>query len=197
MVHEPTIGDVLLALQDHRTILEGLLRNVDGLDQRLGCVEERLDRVGHRLDGVEERLGGVEYRLDGVDGRLIAVDKRLGGVDERLGVFDGRFDTVDGRFDGLERQFEEVFEVISALSAHVDERIDGVVSQMATKADLQRFVTKEYLDEKLSDLRSDLIVMARKSNKKFEALIADMVFEKRMHPATAQRILAMEPFPQT
>jgi hypothetical protein len=46
-------------------------------------------------------------------------------------------------------------------------------------------------------LRSDLIVMARKSNKKFEALIADMVFEKRMHPATAQRILAMEPFPQT
>jgi hypothetical protein len=173
MVHEPTIGDVLLALQDHRTILEGLLRNVD----------QRLNGVDGRLDTVDRRLGGVEHRLD-------SVEERLGGIDRHL-------DVANGRFDEMERQFEGVFEVISALSSHVDERIDGVVSQMATKADLQRFVTKEYLDEKLADLRSDLIVMARKSNKKFEALIADMVFEKRMHPATAQRILAMEPFPQT
>lgn len=57
-------------------------------------------------------------------------------------------------------------------------------------------VTNDYLDDKLADFRSDLIIMARKGNKKLEAFVEELVAQKSLSCAAATRILSLEPFPQ-
>ena len=58
-------------------------------------------------------------------------------------------------------------------------------------------VTKDYLDNKLADLRGDLVALARKGNTKFGALIEELVDNKQMDQKVAAKLLAMEPFPRT
>ncbi|HJN85071.1 MAG TPA: hypothetical protein QF873_01985 [Patescibacteria group bacterium] len=75
---------------------------------------------------------GTEDRFDGIDRRLDGIDIRLDGIDGRLDGIDIRLDRIDGRADG------------------VDGRLNCIESQM---------VTKSYLDDKLADLRGDLVQM--------------------------------------
>ncbi|MBT6253882.1 hypothetical protein HOI83_01465 [Candidatus Uhrbacteria bacterium] len=64
--------------------------------------------------------------------RFDGIDRRLDGIDGRLDGIDIRLDRIDGRADG------------------VDGRLSRIESQM---------VTKSYLDDKLADLRGDLVQM--------------------------------------
>lgn len=100
------------------------------------------------------------------------------------------------RLDVIDQQMKEVFEILEVMSQHIDARADEITEQMATKVDLQRFATKEYLDDKLAALREGLVTLARQGNQKFGVLVEWLVAEKRMHPMVAQKILALEPFPQ-
>jgi recombinational DNA repair protein RecR len=90
---------------------------------------------------------------------------------EAVRGLDGRFQGLEGRFQGLEGAVQGNAEAIHALATHMDERFDAVErrsdrlegrvtnieSTMATKADLARMVTKDYLDDKLADLHSDIV----------------------------------------
>jgi hypothetical protein len=82
---------------------------------------------------------------------------------------------VDKRFEQVDKRFEKL-----------EHRVGGLETRM---------VTKEYLDEKIADLRGDLILLARKSNTKLSVLVEDLVAEKSLDPTVARRILALEPFP--
>jgi chromosome segregation ATPase len=90
-------------------------------------------------------------------------------VDDRFNQVDKRFSQVDGKFKSIDQQFTEV---------------------RAT------MVTKDYLDNKLADLRGDLVLLARKGNTKLSTLVERLVEEKRLDPKVAHQILLMEPFPQ-
>lgn len=70
--------------------------------------------------------------------------------------------------------------------------MDGELRQVRAS-----MVTKDYLDNKLADLRGDLVAIARKGNTKFSSLIDELVDSKQMDQKVAARLLAMEPFPRT
>lgn len=57
-------------------------------------------------------------------------------------------------------------------------------------------VTKDYLDEKLADLRGDLVVLMRKEDRKLKTLIEILKERKVISRKDEEKILAMEPFPQ-
>jgi len=57
-------------------------------------------------------------------------------------------------------------------------------------------VTKDYLDEKLADLRGDLVVLTRKEDAKVRTLVEILRERKVLTDDDAKRILSMEPFPQ-
>lgn len=188
---EPTSSELLSAIENLGSNLRAEIAvSADGLRGEIAnltiTLQAHMETTEQRFDGVDQRLDGIDQRLESVDQRFDAVDQRLDGVDHRL-------ESIDQRFDGIDQQFKEVFEILEALPVHMDEQTKAIKSEMATKADLQRFATKEYLDDKLGSLRDDLMVMARTSNRKFEALIKDLVSEKRLHPTAARRILLLEP----
>ena len=99
-------------------------------------------------------------------------------------------------------------EAINEFSTHVDKRFTGLEGEISSmqgdvkslKSDVNSFkstmITKDYLDEKLSDLRGDLVVMLRKEDRKFGALIAELLERKIIDESAARRIMTMEPFAQ-
>jgi hypothetical protein len=107
--------------------------------------------------------------LEAVNNFSTAVDKRFDGIDNRLDSMDNRLDSMDNRLGNM------------------DGRLTAVEATM---------VTKDYLDEKLADLRGDLVVLVRKEDNKFGALITELLKEKVLSQDAAKRILSMEPFPQ-
>jgi hypothetical protein len=71
-------------------------------------------------------------------------------------------------------------------------KVDGLESKISGLE--SRMVTKDYLDDKIVDLRGDLVVLSRKSNKKLETVIEELVANHSLKRSVADRILAMEPF---
>lgn len=87
---------------------------------------------------------------------------------EQVDKMDERLDKMEGRLDKM------------------DSRLTRVESQM---------VTKEYLDEKLSDLKGDLTIIIRKEDTKLKALVEILAERKIITAEDKKRVLNMEPFP--
>lgn len=102
----------------------------------------------------------------------------------------------------LKEAQQETLEALHAFATHVDDRFSQVDNKF--KSIDQQFteiratmVTKDYLDNKIADLRGDLVLLARKGNTKLSTLVERLVEEKRLDPKVAHQILLMEPFPQS
>jgi len=100
---------------------------------------------------------------------LEAVNKFATSVDKRFDGVDKRFDGVDKRFDGLES------------------RVTKIEATM---------VTKDYLDDKLGDLKGDIVILMRKEDRKLQYLIDILHKRKVISDQEVKQILSMQPFPQ-
>ena len=115
---------------------------------------------------------------------------------------------------GNEPTIQDVLEAVNAASSATEGRFSelkyemgSMKSEMATKADLATMATKadlnrlelkiiDAMDEKLGDLKGDLIVLMRKEDKKVTALIGLLTERKIISMDDAKQLLGMEPFPQ-
>ena len=98
----------------------------------------------------------------------------LEAINEFSSKVDERFDKVDERFDKVDERFDKVEGEISSIKASM--------------------VTKDYLDEKMADLRGDLVVLMRKEDTKVSKLIEILKRRKVITEAEEKEILSMEPF---
>lgn len=122
------------------------------------------------FSAIQQNGGQIEKLSVGVKEGFAYVNQRVDEVLEILEFHDQRFEKIESKIDKLESQ------------------MSSVRSQM---------VTKSYLDDKLADLRADLVLLARKGNRKFEVLVEELVVRGSLKPDMARRILMLEPFPQT
>lgn len=118
-------------------------------------------------DVLETILEAINEFASNVDRRFENVDKRFDGVDARIEKMEIRLDRMDERFD------------------KVDVRLDHIERVM---------VTKDYLDEKLSDQRGDLTILMRKEDRKVGALVSELLKRNVLDQEAADRILSLEPF---
>ena len=81
---------------------------------------------------------------------------------------------MDERFDAHDRRFDE----------H-EERLIGIE---------QRMVTKDYLDDKIANLRGELVVLTRQEDKKLAVLVERLYGEKSLSSSSRKTVLGMEPF---
>src|SRR3989338_3188202 len=85
----------------------------------------------------------------------------------------------------------------SELTATTEGRFSELKSTMATKADLNRLELKiiDAMDEKLGDLKGDLVVLMRKEDKKLTELVNVLKERHIISEEDVKRVLGMEPFP--
>lgn len=99
---------------------------------------------------------------------------------------------------------KDVYDIVSFMKDNVvtrqefHEGINGLRNELKGEIDSIRsvMVTKDYLDEKLYDLRGDLIVTIRKEDSKLSALVELLKQKQVITTDEVKSLMAMEPFPQ-
>ena len=93
-----------------------------------------------------------------------------------------------------EPTIKDVLEAINTFSSDVEKRFEDVDKRFNRIEALM--VTKDYLDEKMADLRGDMVVLTRKEDTKLLELIKILKNKKIISVDDEKRLLKMEPFPQ-
>jgi hypothetical protein len=89
---------------------------------------------------------------------------------------------------------QDILETINEFSTHVDKRFVRIEERIGSME--KTMVTKDYLDDKLADLRGDLVVLTRKEDAKLAATLNLLAQKHVISNEEAKTILAMEPFPK-
>ena len=106
--------------------------------------------------------------------------------------------TLQSVVDILQKQNNDHEELMSFLGDHMVtrgefkveiDRLDGKINQ--TKLDLL-----DAMDEKLGDLKGDLVVLMRKEDRKLSMLVEVLREKELLSEQDVQRVLSMEPFPR-
>ena len=104
-------------------------------------------------------------------------------LDEVLEAVNFFADKTERRFDYLEGEISGIKGEISGINGEI-------------KGIKEIIVTKDYLDEKMSDLRGDLVVMMRKEDTKLMTLVGVLASKKVLDNKDVRKIYALEPFAQ-
>lgn len=149
-------------------------------DENKPVTKKELDETLARA--LSEAIGASEERI------LAAMAEYSMSVNER-------FDRLETDVFGLKSDVTGLKSDVSGLKSDVTGLTHGYASLKEDVVYLKNnMVTKDYLDNKLVDLRADLVVLTRKEDSKVNALVEALVEQKSLRPETGRQILAMEPF---
>jgi len=97
-------------------------------------------------------------------------------------------------FDAINKKIGKEIGGVKEDIGGINKEIGGIKKELIKiKATM---VTKDYLDEKMADLRGDLVVLIRKEDNKVRKLLDILEKRKVISTKETKEILAMEPFPE-
>ena len=123
-------------------------------------------------------------------------------MDEKFNLVDKKFDLMDKRFDSLETLVKEgqstlqdLMEVINNFATRVQGEFTEIHTDIANiKGQLAtRVVTKDYLDEKLLDLKGELFSRTKKEDRQFTTLVNILTTKKILTKTEKRRIGELSP----
>lgn len=82
---------------------------------------------------------------------------------------------------------QDILDAIGTFSNDVEKRFVKIESQM---------VTKDYLDNKLADLKADLIYIDKKTDYKIDVIVGKLHKKKIFTKTESDEIISMSPFPK-
>jgi len=86
----------------------------------------------------------------------------------------------------------EILSAINQFADHVEKNLKEIKNELGEVK--SQMVTKDYLDNKLVDLRGDLVVLVRKEDSKVKVLVETLQKKKILNDADVKKIIGMEPF---
>lgn len=107
--------------------------------------------------------------------------------DELARMIKDQFDATGKRFDSLEKEIGQVKTDVGTLKADVGTlKIDVAYLK-------SQMVTKEYLDDKLSDQYGDIVVLFRKGDKQFSELVSILLEKAVLSVTDLKRLEKLRP----
>lgn len=106
-------------------------------------------------------------------------------------------ETINEFASATERRFEKLEGDMSSLKGDMSS-LKGDMSSLKTDVGYlkSQMVTKEYLDDKLADLRGDIIVMLRKEDSRLSSLIELLKGKKVLTDEEAKTLTILQPLLQ-
>ena len=117
----------------------------------------------------------------------------LEAIQDFSGRTDERFTQIETRLTGVETDLASVKNDLAGVKndlVGVKTDLVGVKNTVATQV-----VTKDYLDQKLNDLKSELIGPIKITNNKINTLTNKLAMRKVLPTADISEVLAINPFP--
>jgi len=112
---------------------------------------------------------------------------------DAIGAFaeqvDLKFEQIDRRFDKVEAELGSMKSELGSMKSELGSLKSEIGMIKAT------MVTKSYLDDKLADLKGDMVSMLRKEDQKVNRLLGILAEKRLLAPSEAQDVLSFRPFP--
>lgn len=131
------------------------------------------------LESINDFANNVEERFNGIETDITIIKNDVSTLDSRMDKFESRMETFEFSMDKFDSRMEKF-----------EDRLFNV------EARFPKIVTKEYLDEKIYDLRGDLIHLTRKEDTKLLKLIEILERKNIISHIDANQVQTMEPFAQ-
>ena len=170
---EPTNLEILQAVHNLGTQVQGLGTQVAGLNTQVVGMDKTVEGLGTQVAGFGSRTGSLEKTTEDI----------LQAINDYATHNDHQWQKNDERWQKNEERWQKNDECWQKN----DERLTRIEALM---------VTKDYLDDKLADFKGDLIVLMRKEDAKLGVLVAILKKRNVINEADEQEILAMQPFPR-
>ena len=132
---EPTLRDVLLA--------------INGLDVRVDSLELKIDSLGTRIDGLDVRMDRLDSRMDRLDSRMSRMDERMNHLDNRMERLETSVDVFGTRVTGLETAVDKMDKRITDLMV-----FEGTNIKWLTDRD---FEVRDYLAKRHEEVNRHLV----------------------------------------
>ncbi len=97
--------------------------------------------------------------------------------------------------DTNQRTLEDILEAVTFIKDNAVTKDEFSQLKQKVTAIESQMVTKEYLDDKMSDLKGDMTILIRKEDTKVKVLVKKLEQKNILTKTDAQEILDMEPFP--
>ncbi len=205
---EQSIQEILANIQANMATKS----DVTSIQSDIASIKTEITSVKIDISSMQGQIQSLDGQMQSLRGQVQSLDGRLNSVDDRLESFATKDDlesfatkddiaSIHSRLESFATK-DDMEELFSAIKVDLD--------QTATKADLthstqilQTDIRKtehtilDKSDDKLNDLRGDLIATLRKGNQKLVALIEVLAQKNGLNQAETQKLLSLQPFPQT
>lgn len=130
-------------------------------------------------------------------------EETQGAVLEAIKVLTGKVDSLTEGVHGLTEDVQGTTEAVGVLAENIQEvsdrteRIETRLGNVETRVGKieTSMVTKSYLDDKLADLKGDMISVLRKEDKKTNHLINILAHKRILSVAESKDALSIKVFP--
>lgn len=89
---------------------------------------------------------------------------------------------------------QEILQAINSFANHVEGRFDAMDTRLTRVEALM--VTKDYLDDKLADLKGDLVVLTRREDEALGELVQTLYERETLTADDVARVNHLRPFPK-
>lgn len=89
---------------------------------------------------------------------------------------------------------QEILQAINSFANHVEGRFDAMDTCLTRVEALM--VTKDYLDDKLADLKGDLVVLTRREDEALGELVQTLYERETLTADDVARVNHLRPFPK-
>lgn len=135
--------------------------------------------------------GTTQPEAASLDDVLVAISAFANDTEKRFGDITEHFDAVDKRFDSVDAKIDKTRLDLESDMTALRKELTHEINKLEWKV-----VSRDYLDEKLHDLKGDLIMITRKEDKKLSTLVTVLQNKKVLSDQDTKLILQLEPFPQ-
>jgi len=148
------------------------------------------------LDVIQEMRSDFEVKFEQIDARFEQIDARFEQIDARFEKIYARFEKIYARFADMEHEHDNFYSLVGNFVKKTEERFDRLEEEIRKiRQEMKFFVTRDYLDKRITELRGDMTVLIRKEDRKVDSLIRILQENEGVTVMQAEKILAMEPFP--
>jgi hypothetical protein len=148
---EPTIRDVLVAVDGLRTEVGGLRTDVGGLRTEVGGLRTEVGGLRADVGGLRTEVGGLRTEVGGLRMDVGGLRTEVGGLRTEVGV-------LGDRMDGFERELGALTEFTQTQFAHLTTEIVGVkddVSRLSSEVKESVRLGRQHRDT-LSGIKGDI-----------------------------------------
>lgn len=118
----------------------------------------------------------------------LSVKEQFDHIDDRFDGLEKRMDNLEVKVDNLEVRFDNLEVKVDNLKVKVD-KLDNRVGKLESG-----MVTKDYLDEKIADLKGDLIVKGRQESQRTDKIVQVLSENKLLNTKQANELADLKAY---